>query len=176
MFDTMTLTKIVGGFCGMLLVFLLGNFAAESIYHIGGESHDGEHHQAYTIDTGEDDAHGGDDAAEAEPDFGVLLASADPAEGEGLVRACRSCHKLEDGENGTGPHLYGVDGRAVGSVDGFGYSGSLVAVADVWDPEHLNGFLANPKAYAPGTKMSYSGMKKIEDRANLIAYLATVAN
>jgi cytochrome c len=66
--------------------------------------------------------------------------------------------------------------RAVGSVDGYGYSGALVAVADVWDPEHLNGFLTNPKSYAPGTKMGFAGLKSVDDRANLIAYLATIGN
>ena len=62
-------------------------------------------------------------------------------------------------------------GRDVSSVDGFGYSGALVAVADVWSAENLNAFLENPKGYAPGTAMGYNGMRKIEDRANLIAYL-----
>jgi len=175
MFDTMTLTKIVGGFCGMLLVFLLGNFAAELIYPIGGESHGDEHHQAYTIDTGGDD-HGGDKPVEAAPDFGVVFASADAAAGEGLFKACRACHKLEQGANGTGPHLYGVVGRTVDAAEGFNYSGALEKVADVWTPENLNGFLADPKGYAPGTKMSYKGMPKVEDRANLIAYLQSIGS
>mgnify|MGYP003709562721 CR=1 FL=1 len=62
-------------------------------------------------------------------------------------------------------------GRDVGSVAGFGYSGALVAVADVWTPENLQAFLENPRDFAPGTKMSFSGLKDAEDRANLIAYL-----
>lgn len=164
--DTMTSTKILGGFCGAFLIFLLGKWAAEVIYHTGGGHGDGQ--QAYVIDTGEAD--GGGEAEEG-PDFAELLASADPAKGERVYGKCRACHKVEDGANGTGPHLYGVVGRDVGSVDGFGYSGSLVAVADVWTPENLDGFLADPKGYAPGTKMSFAGLKKVEDRANLIAWL-----
>jgi cytochrome c len=89
---------------------------------------------------------------------------------------CKACHKLEDGANGTGPHLFGVVDRAVGSVAGYGYSGALGAVADVWDADHLNGFLANPKSYAPGTKMGFAGLKNVDDRANLVAYLATIGN
>ena len=167
MFDTMTMTKIVGGFCGTFLVFLLGGFVAEFIYH---PAHKDDHHQAYTIETGGDEAE--EDVVEVA--FADVFATADAGAGERLWRQCSACHKLEDGANGTGPHLYGVVGRAVGSVPGYAYSGNLVAVADVWTPENLSGFLENPSQYAPGTKMSYRGMGDVEDRANLIAYLATI--
>ena len=103
--------------------------------------------------------------------FAELLAAADPGKGERVWGKCRACHKVEDGANGTGPHLFGVVGRDVGSVAGFGYSGALVAVADVWTPENLQAFLENPRDFAPGTKMSFSGLKDAEDRANLIAWL-----
>ncbi len=167
MFDTMTMTKVLGAFCGTFLVFLLGKWAAEEIYHAGG--HGGDHEQAYVIPVEGDDA--SDEPVDEGPAFEEVYAMADAAAGEGQGRACSSCHKLEAGENGTGPSLYGVVGRTVGTEDGFGYSGSLVAVADVWTPEALNAFLENPRGYAPGTAMSYNGMRKIEDRANLIAYL-----
>ncbi|MXQ08482.1 c-type cytochrome [Alphaproteobacteria bacterium GH1-50] len=167
MFDTMTMTKIIGGFCGTFLVFLLGGFVAEFIYH---PAHGDDHHQAYTIETGDDGA----EEEVVEVDFAEVYAAADAGAGERLWRQCSACHKLEDGANGTGPHLYGVVGRDVGSVPGYSYSGNLVAVADVWTPENLNGFLTNPGNYAPGTKMSYRGMGDIEDRANLIAYLDSV--
>lgn len=167
MFDTMTMTKILGGFCGAFLVFLLGGFAAEFIYHEPKSHGDGDdHHQAYTIDTGVEEVE-----EVAEVPFEEVFASADAAAGEKLWRQCQACHKLEAGANGTGPYLLGIVGRDVGAADGYGYSGNLVAVADVWTPENLNGFLENPKAYAPGTKMAYKGMSKIEDRANLIAWL-----
>ncbi len=173
MFDTMTMTKIVGGVCGMFLVFLLGKWAAETIYHVGpaGGGH-GEDHaalQAYTIDTGASDSHG-DEEEDAVP-FADLYAVADAGKGEGEFKACRSCHKIEDGKNGTGPHLFGIVGRAVGVVDGFNYSGNLVKVVQSWGPEELDAFLENPKGYAPGTKMSFKGMKDPEDRANLIKWL-----
>jgi len=74
----------------------------------------------------------------------------------------------------TGPTLYDVVGREISAVEGFNYSGSLVEVADVWTPENLNGFLENPSGWAPGTAMSYAGMRRIEDRADLIAYLETI--
>ncbi len=119
---------------------------------------------------GEEDS--ADDAAEEEgPDLEALIADADLGKGAKVYSKCKACHKLEDGANATGPHLYGVVGRAVGSVDGFGYSGKLVAVAETWNAEELDAFLENPKKYAPGTKMSFAGLKKITDRAALIAYL-----
>lgn len=169
MFDTMTMTKAVGAFCGAFLIFLLGKWVGEELYHTGG-GHGGDHAQGYVIETGEEEA----DVEVASVDFGALLAAADVGKGEKVFGKCRACHKLEDGANGTGPHLYGVVGRPIGEVDGFGYSGALVAVAQTWGPTELNGFLENPKGWAPGTKMGFSGLKKPEDRANLIAYLGTI--
>lgn len=172
MFDTMTLTKVVGGFCGALLVFLLGGWASESLYHMGG-GHGEEGHAAYIIETGDDGAQG-EEAVEEEVDFAAVLAEADPASGEKVFGKCKACHKVEQGVNATGPSLYGVVGRDVQAIADFRYSGNLINAADVWTPEHLNEFLANPKGYAPGTSMSFAGLKKIEDRADLIAYLASI--
>ena len=166
MFDTMTMTKVVGGLCGTFLVFLLGSWAGDLIY-AGGGGH-GDHPQAYVIEVEGADGH---DEVVEEVDFAAVMATASAADGEGVWRNCRSCHSLEPGVNSTGPSLYGIVGRPVGAADGFNYSGALVAVADVWDVDHLNGFLENPKGYAPGTAMGYNGLRKVEDRANLIAYL-----
>lgn len=172
MFDTMTITKTVGAFCGTFLVFLLGGWAAELVYHSGG-SHDGEHAQAYVIEVA--GAESTEEVVEG-PTFEEVFASADAAAGEGKFRPCSACHQLEAGANGVGPYLYGVVGRAQASAEGFaGYSGSL-NTAEVWSPENLNAFLENPSAYAPGTSMNYSGMRKIEDRADLIAYLDSLDN
>lgn len=170
MFDTMTMTKIVGGFCGAFLIFLLGGFFAEFIYH-EPKHHGDDHHQAYMIDTGVEET--GDDDAPEVP-FAEVYAAADAAAGEKLFRQCKACHSVEDGKNGTGPHLFALVDRAVGSVGGYSYSGNLVAVVDTWTPEALSGFLENPKSYAPGTKMTYKGLPKVEDRANLIAWLNNI--
>lgn len=168
MLDTMTFTKAAGGLFGALLVFLLGSWAAEEIYHV-----DGHGEQAYVIETGEGEA----EVAEAEEvDFATVLASADAEKGVRLFRQCSACHKLESGANGTGPYLYGVVGRAKGAVDGFNYSDALASMDGEWTPENLSGFLESPRNYAPGTSMGYSGMRDVEDRANLIAYLATYAD
>lgn len=166
MLDTMTMTKIVGGFCGALLVFLLGNWVAESLYATGG-GHGGEGEQAYVIEVAESDTGG---AAEEGPDFETVMASADADSGSKVFNKCKACHKI-DGTNATGPHLDGVVGRAIDSVDGYGYSGALEQVGETWSPENLYHFLENPRGVAPGTKMSFSGLRDAQDRADLIAYL-----
>jgi len=168
MFDTMTLTKATGAVCGSLLVFLLGSWAAESIYSMGG-GHGEDHAQGYVIDTGDDGAD--EEPVDEGPDIAALFAAADPGKGERVFNKCKACHVLEDGQNGVGPHLYDVVGREVGSVDGFGYSGALGEVAAVWSAEELFAFLENPAGYAPGTSMGFAGLGKPEDRANVIAYM-----
>jgi cytochrome c len=171
MFDTMTTTKVLGAVCGSLLVLLLGKWAAETLYHTGG-GHGDHAEQAYVIDTGADE--GGHAEAAEGPAFAEVFAAADAASGEKVFAKCKACHKV-DGSNGTGPHLDGVVNRAKAAVDGFGYSEALTSMAgQSWTPENLNDFLANPKGYAPGTKMSFAGLPKETDRANLIAWLATM--
>lgn len=172
MFDTMTMTKVLGAVCGSLLVFLLGKFAAEQLYHVGGGHGDG-HEQAYVIEV-----EGADDEVaevEEEVDFAAMMTSADAGKGEKVFNKCKACHKLEDGANGTGPHLYDIVDRDIGVIDGFGYSDVLSGKAgEPWNYDNLDAFLENPKGWAPGTKMSFAGLRKVEDRANLIAYLETI--
>lgn len=172
MFDTMTMTKIIGGFCGAFLIFLLGGFFAEFIYH-PAKSHDGEHHQAYTIPVEGGDDHGGEEVAEVP--FEEVFAAADAGAGERLWRQCQACHKLEAGANGTGPYLFNVVGRDIGAASGYSYSDAMASHGGQWTPEALNEFLTSPAGYVDGTKMNYRGMPDVEDRANLIAYLATFA-
>lgn len=177
MFDTMTLTKAAGALIGSLLFLLLMSWAASGVYHVGaggGHGEGEEHAQAYTIPV--EETGGGDaETADAGPDFATVMASADAAAGEKVFGKCKACHKL-DGADSTGPHLNGVVGRPVGSIGGFAYSDAMHAHAGEapdWTPEALQEFLADPKGIVKGTKMSFAGLKKVEDRANLIAYLET---
>ncbi len=173
MFDTMTITKILGAVCGSLLVFLFGAWAADALYSVGGSEHGhGEEHvQGYTIEVAAAEAPAEGAAVE---DWAAVYAAADAAAGEKVFAKCKSCHKI-DGGDATGPHLNGVVDRAKAAVPGFAYSDTLLAmVPATWTPENIENFIENPKAYAPGTKMSFAGLPKIEDRANVIAYLATL--
>ncbi|MCC5991340.1 MAG: c-type cytochrome [Rhodobacteraceae bacterium] len=164
MFDTMVITKAVAAFCGALLVFLLGNWAAMEIYvpRNAGEQ------QAFIIDTGADD----EDAEPAvELTFAEAYEQADASAGSRLWSQCRACHSLDEGRHGVGPSLYGKVNAPVESVDGFNYSGALAQIGDTWTPEALSTFIENPSAATPGTSMSFRGISSATDRANLIAYI-----
>lgn len=167
MFDTMTVTKAAAGFLGAFLVLLLAKWAAEAIYHTEGHGV-----ASYVIETESAEP------AEAAPEvsFEEMLASADVGKGAKVFKKCQACHKVEPGVNATGPSLYGVVGRQVASVDGFGYSGPMQAHGGDWTPEALNEFLTKPSAAVPGTAMSFAGLGKEADRVNVIAYLDSLDN
>lgn len=118
-------------------------------------------------------------AAEKAPDpVSPLLAAADPAAGQKLSKSCVACHSFDKGgANKVGPNLWGIVNNKHAHVDGFAYSTAMAGLGDKpWDYEALNAFLANPKAAIPGTKMNFAGIKKVEDRAALIAWLRTLAD
>jgi cytochrome c len=171
MFDTMTITKGFGALCGALLILLLGGWAAEGLYNV--DRHGEDHVRGYVIidETAETDAEPAEEVAEVP--FEEVYASADAGAGERLWRQCQACHALNPGQNGVGPYLHGVVGRDIAAADGFSYSDALASLDQAWTPENLSGFLENPRGWAPGTAMAYNGMGDVEDRANLIAYLAT---
>jgi cytochrome c len=117
---------------------------------------------------------GGEAAPEVPPDWGTVLPKADVAAGQAVFAKCQSCHSLT--ANGTGPNLTGVVGRKPGTEPGFSYSPAMQAFGakqPIWDYQHIFEFIKNPQAYIPGTKMTFVGLKKPEDRINVIAYLHT---
>jgi cytochrome c len=109
---------------------------------------------------------------EAEQPIAALLATADPAKGEQVFKKCTACHTInQGGANGTGPNLWATLGAPLGHSAGFPYSSDLKALGGTWDWEKMNQWLKSPKALVPGTKMSFAGLGKAEDRANVMAYL-----
>jgi cytochrome c len=102
----------------------------------------------------------------------TLLATADIAKGEAVFKKCAACHTIaQGGANGIGPNLWASMGKAHGHVAGFAYSDALKSIPGNWDWEGMDKWLANPKKYAPGTKMTFAGLGNPEERANLIFYL-----
>ena len=106
-----------------------------------------------------------------------MLAKADPKKGQQLTTVCQACHTFDKGgPNRIGPNLWGVFGGPIGEDrGGFAFSSALEAdKGQKWDPEKLNEWLDNPQHFAPGTKMTFAGFPKAENRADVIAYLQTL--
>lgn len=102
---------------------------------------------------------------------GPALADGDAVKGEKVWNRCKTCHTLEPGAKKIGPHLAGLFGRKAGAVEDFKYSDAMREAGVIWDEKTLDGFLANPKEFIKGNKMSFPGLKKENQRADLIAFL-----
>ena len=108
---------------------------------------------------------------EIEP-ISSLLVNASIENGQKIYKKCLGCHNYEkDSANKVGPNLWNVINRSKASVSEFAYSKALAEYGGIWGYEELNQFLYKPKEYMPGTKMNFSGLKKNEDRADLIYFL-----
>jgi cytochrome c len=100
----------------------------------------------------------------------------DVEKGAKVYKKCMTCHTVEDTTNKVGPSLKGIVGRKAATVEGYKYSGAMLAKAAegvIWDEATLAAYLPDPKSFVPGTKMTFAGLKTPEDVANLIAFLKT---
>ena len=177
--NSIEFTKIVGVLLTVALVVSLSNFIANEIIP--------RHHdevRAYVVAAAEAEAEPGEaaaaEAASAEAATGVtaLLAAADPAAGAKVVKKCTACHSLDKGgKNKIGPNLWDLVDRPIASVGGFSYSPALTGKSgETWSYDNLDAFLAKPKDWAPGTKMSFAGIKKPGQRADFIAHLRSLSD
>lgn len=122
----------------------------------------------YPIEGVEVEGEGG----EAEKPIAFFLASGDAAKGEAVFKKCAACHNAEPGgANALGPALYGVMGNPVASHAGFAYSPALKEVGGSWDWDKMSAWLANPKKFAPGNKMTFAGLGNPQDRADVMLFL-----
>jgi cytochrome c len=109
--------------------------------------------------------------------LGLMLAPAaaraegDPEAGKKVFARCMACHVVDKEQNRVGPHLVGVFGREAGHVEGFKYSPAMAGSGIVWSDETLDAYLTDPKGYIPGNRMAFPGLKKEDERENVIAYL-----
>ncbi|MCB2010776.1 MAG: cytochrome c family protein [Geminicoccaceae bacterium] len=128
---------------------------------------------AYVVEASATDA--GASTESAEPAAFAVPETGDVAAGEKYAKKCAACHTFDaGGANKVGPGLHGVVGRAIASHEGFSYSDVLAGHGGNWDRESLIGFLHKPKDWAPGTKMSFAGVNKEQDMADLLAYLESL--
>ena len=116
----------------------------------------------------------GGEGAAAEQPIEVYLAKADPAKGQQVFNKCMACHNADKGgANQMGPNLWGVVGAPIGEGRGFAFSDALSKKGGTWNWDNLSQWLTSPKAFAPGTKMTFAGLSNPQDRANVIAFLNT---
>ena len=114
----------------------------------------------------------GGDGGKAEPPIAVFLASADVAKGEQAFKKCAACHNADPGgANALGPALYGVMGNPVAGHPGFAFSPALKEKGGTWDWETMSAWLASPRSFAPGTKMTFAGLSDPQERANVMVFL-----
>lgn len=124
----------------------------------------------YAVESADGSAEGG---AAKDPPIALLMQTADATKGAEVFKKCASCHTINNGgANGIGPNLYGTMGEAIGEgKGGFAFSSALSGHGGKWDFDSMDAWLKSPKKFADGTKMSFAGLSKPEDRANIIAYL-----
>jgi cytochrome c len=162
--SSLELNKIVGAILVAGLVAMVSGFIAGELV---------KPHEHGTETAG---GHAGEPATPAPPavePVSPLLAKADVNAGQDTAKKCMSCHDFtKGGPNKIGPNLWGIVGSHPAEVPNFAFSDAMKARKDqVWTYEELNKFLAAPRAAVPGTKMTFPGLPKLEDRANVIAWL-----
>ena len=172
--DSFEWNKIAGAVLGTLIFIFVVRLVAEAVYEPEVPAKPG-----YVVQ-GVAEATGGAATApveEAMPDWGTVLASADAAAGKTTSAKCEACHDTSSAKtNKIGPALFGVVGRARASVADFSYSSAMKAKGGEWSYDELFKFIKSPGAYIPGTKMSFAGISKTQDRINLIAFLRSNAD
>ncbi|MAL78892.1 MAG: cytochrome c family protein [Sneathiella sp.] len=170
--NSFELNKIIGAvLAGVLILLVVNEVAKLAVHPTYPES------PAYAIDTSAITSTdvASDEEEDTGPSLAVLLASADAESGKQSFKKCATCHTAEEGgANKIGPNLYGVLDRVKGAVDGFSYSNALHEKGGEWTYENLNHFLTKPSDYIKGTKMAFPGIKKPEERADLILYLRSL--
>ena len=172
--SSMEFNKIAGAVLTAGVIAMFAGFIADLLVSPGGIDE-----AIYSVPiSGEGGAEGATAEGPALEPVMPLLASADPANGEKVAKACTACHSFDKGgANKVGPNLWNIVGAKHAHAEGFAYSDALEGMADKdWTYEELNAFLANPKAYAPGTKMGYAGLKKVGARADIIVWMRSLSD
>jgi cytochrome c len=170
--NSFELNKIMGAVLGCCLILLALNITAGAIF----SSHAPEK-PGYAIAAKEESAPGAAGPKEPSKPIAVLLASASAEKGQATAKQCAACHTFEKGgPNRVGPNLYDIVGHERGTGrGGFNFSAAMKAKGGTWTYEELDKFLHNPRGYIPGTNMTFAGLTRDQQRADVIAYLRTLS-
>ena len=170
--NSFELNKIMGAVLGCCLITLALNITAGAIFSPHKVEKPG-----YAIAAKEESAAAAGGPKEPSKPIAVLLASASAEKGQAAAKQCAACHTFEKGgPNRVGPNLYDIVGHERGTGrGGFNFSAAMKAKGGTWTYEELDKFLQNPRGYIPGTNMTFAGLTRDQQRADVIAYLRTLS-
>lgn len=169
--DSFEWNKIFGAIIATALFVMVITTLSESVFHHGEGGK-----PAFTVEVATAEG-AGDAVVEEAPSLAALMAMANAGRGAKVFGKCKACHTGEKGgRNGAGPNLYGIVGRGIAAVDGFKYSSALAGQNANWTWDLLNDWIISPKKTFKGTSMSFPGLKKDGQRADLLAYLGTLSD
>jgi cytochrome c len=170
--NSFELNKILGAILGTCLITLALNIGAGAIFAPEKPAKPG-----YAIAAKEPGAVGPSAAKEPEQPIEAMMTNASVEKGLATAKQCQACHTFEKGgPNRVGPNLWGIVGRPRASEAGFNYSTAMKAKGGAWTFGELYAFLADPRGYIPGTAMTFAGLSRGQQRADVIDYLHTLSD
>jgi cytochrome c len=170
--NSFEMNKILGAILGTCLITLALNITAGAIFAPEKPAKPG-----YAVAVKEKTEEGSGAAKPAEEPMEAMMTSASVEKGQATAKQCQACHTFEKGgPNRVGPNLYGIVGRPRASEPGFNYSAAMKAKGGTWTFSELYQFLANPRGYIPGTAMTFAGLPRGQQRADVIDFLHTLSD